>query len=258
MNYIKLSITMIFTLTSFAKLVVVSDIDDTVKVSHVRDKLDAVQNAFKTNNIFKGMSDLYHGVKAENDATIYYLTNAPKILMERSHMNLLKNGKFPTGTLLARSGYSSDEFKTVALEAIMEHEQPTQVILLGDNGEKDIYFYSEIAKKYPSVEFTTFIRIAYDKDDRHSPLQGQYGFVTPFEILSVLSSEGYLSNDFSNDFYAAHAPKFLVESTGREEGRMFIPRWLRCKGHDASLTLDLLQNDLQNRILRKVNSICSK
>lgn len=258
MNFIKLSVALLFTLTTFGKLVVVSDIDDTIKVSHVRDTIDLVRNAYKTKNIFLGMSTLYHGLKQESDAKIYYLTNAPKLIMEKSHKKLLRNGKFPKGTLLARSGYSSDEFKTVALEAIMEKENPTEVILLGDNGELDIYFYDEIAKKYPTVKFTTFIRIAYNKDDRHSPINGQYGFVSPFEILSVLNSDGKLSNNFANDFYAMHAPKFLVESRNNEVGRMYIPKWLTCKGHDASLTLDLLSNDLQNRILKKVNKICTK
>ena len=100
---VKLITILALCLPCFAQTLLISDIDDTVKVSHIRSLKGAVSNAFRTNNIFKGMADLYKSVAKDSGAKIIYLTNAPEKILGYSHTRTLKNGRFPKGELLLRN-----------------------------------------------------------------------------------------------------------------------------------------------------------
>jgi len=50
---------LLISLTSFGKALVISDIDDTIKVTNVASPLRAIGSAFDDRNRFAGMSELY-------------------------------------------------------------------------------------------------------------------------------------------------------------------------------------------------------
>lgn len=247
--------TLLFSFSALSKTVVVSDIDDTLKVSHVRDPKDLILNAFRTSNRFLGMSDLLHSLKKDNNAEIVYLTNAPKNLMEWSHSKLLFDGKFPRGTIYLRDGLSSDEHKVFTLRKIIKEKKPTRLILFGDNGEKDIYFYERIKNSFPNIEFTIFIRAAYDLDRDHTPLEGQYGFVSPFEVAWTLDKLGLIESHSIQILYNKHAIDFITEKRNLTTGPMYLPSWIKCKGFKVENYIDGIHN-LDAYIMRKINKIC--
>ncbi len=73
----------IFTLLSFnshAQTLLVSDIDDTLKQSHIRD-LKSMR--FLASREFAGLSQLYGQLKAESIDEIGYVTSAPNLWISR-------------------------------------------------------------------------------------------------------------------------------------------------------------------------------
>lgn len=255
---LKLFVTALITTFAFSKTVLVTDIDDTIKAAHIRSTIGKINTAFRTKNIFLGMADLYSELKKENSLNIYYLTNAPEKLMGNSHRATLRNGRFPDGKLLLRpSGISSTEHKVIELEKLVRKESPDKVILVGDNGEHDVYFYQDIMNKYPKIKFYTFIRVAYDlDDDKANPTDGQLGFTTPFEIADALKNEGLLSDYALRELYVAHGPSFLADKKNETHGPLYLPEWQSCHGHSVRLE-NLHHLTIVKLVEEKINKNCS-
>lgn len=255
----KLFIVLLLTFSASAKTLLVSDIDDTLKIAHIRSTIGKVANAFRTNNVFLGMNDLISAVKQDADAEVFYLTNAPEKLMGASHRALLRNGKFPQGTLLLRpSGVSSDEHKVNSLERLITEHRPDSIILFGDNGEKDIKFYHHIAMRYPGIKFVTFIRIAYSQDADHSPMRGQYGFISPMEIAAKLYNEGFLDLSSADRIFDKHAPAFVADKQRKKKGMTYLPKWLTCRGHMSFKTLQAFAHPWKSSVSSKIQAVCAK
>jgi len=139
-------IVFLFTSVGFSKTLIVSDIDDTIKASHVRNKVDSASNGLVTTIAFKGMSDTYGIVLESVDAEVIYVTNALEVLMGNSHTEFLKKNKFPKGKIYLRKG-SADHHKLNSIRAHLKND-PTidRLIMIGDNCKKDIKFNNKIAK----------------------------------------------------------------------------------------------------------------
>lgn len=252
-----LSLTLIASISTQAKTLLISDIDDTIKIAHIRSFKGKLANAFRTSNIFKGMSKLYKDIQRDGDAEIVYLTNAPQSIMGYSHRKLLRTGNFPAGTLLMRqSGVSSMDHKRIALNNLMKEQNPDTVILFGDNGEHDIRFYNNIKIKYPNIKFITFIRIAYDLDPKHTPINGQYGFISPFEVATKLHEENILTTQTVDEFIEDHALAFLKDKKKKVKGKTYLPKWMGCKGHSSKRTLANYDHPLTTSLMRKVQKTC--
>lgn len=246
--------------TTFASTIVISDIDDTLKVAHIRDTSDKISTAFRTSNIFLGMSDVFEKIKLNNkDAKFFYLSNAPEFLMKRSHNALINNGHFPKDAIILRpSGASSETHKADSLIKLIEKNKPTDVILFGDNGEHDVNFYKEIVAKYPEINFLTFIRVVYDLDlidTKANPTSDQHGFISPFEVADVLVSENIIDQNSLDEIYREHAQGFLEDKMNKKNGALYLPKWLSCKG----FTPEFVSNSNEQAakyVQAKVNSIC--
>ena len=135
-----------------AQIAVISDIDDTIKVSHVLDRSDSVSNAFRTHNVFRGMPQLYQLLASSfPEAEFFYLTNAPRVLMEDSHSRFLRQNQFPRGHLLLRESLSDSEHKIRTIRRILSRPGWRAVILIGDNGERDPQIYAQAVKEFPKL-----------------------------------------------------------------------------------------------------------
>ncbi len=245
-----------------AKTVIVSDIDDTIKMSHVRNRMDSISNARRTKNRFEGMNSLYHlMLNGIEDSKIYYLTNAPGWLMKRAHTKLLANGNFPEGEVLFREKESSDEHKVKALREIIRMDQPNRMILLGDNGERDIAFYSQIREEFPEVEFFQFIRIVYSPSDYDEILNlesGQMGFVTPLEIALVLRQNAILPDAQANAFIWEIGDSILNDAfeDGDRNRPKFFPDWQNCETFEWPSIKEEASLPVVSRVYHRVTEIC--
>lgn len=250
-----------------ARLVVISDIDDTIKVSHVLDKSESVKNAFRTENVFRGMPELYQLIQGNFPTTsFYYLSNAPKKIMEKSHTKFLIDNRFPKGTLLTREKISDENHKVNSIRKILQDTSITAILYLGDNAERDTVIYAQMVKEFPRIPSLTFIRQAYsvkNGEDTGKPLEGnQMGFVSPVEVALELRNVRVLSE---NQVTALEA--FFVHPTIKyshqednfgKTGVLSFPSWVDCRDYRLSGSLAARKTNYAKLLIHRIYGRCAR
>jgi hypothetical protein len=148
---------------------VISDIDDTIKISSVR-KFDELKlNTFCRPFLpVEGMSAVYQAW-AEAGAGFCYVSGSPWQLYRPLEAFREKHG-FPAGgwqmkhlrlaepkTIFAFLG-PQNVFKLQCIEPLLERWTLRQIVLVGDSGEQDPEIYASLARKYPARIARIFIR----------------------------------------------------------------------------------------------------
>ena len=149
-------------------LSVISDIDDTVKVSQVSDKQALLRNTFLYEfRAVDGMSDLYRRLNARG-AAFHYISSSPWQLYPPLAAFARAAG-FPEATFEFRRfrwkdsgilGLLGDprQTKPPAIEALLGSYPKRRFCLIGDSGEKDPEVFGEIARRHPQQIACIFIR----------------------------------------------------------------------------------------------------
>ena len=152
-----------------AGISVISDIDDTMKVTEVRDREAMLRNTFlRPFKVVPGMAEVYRGWARESGATFHYVSASPWQLYEPLTAFFTEEG-FPAGTmhmklfrLKDRSFFnlfgSPREHKLTVIEPMLLAFPQRRFILVGDSGEKDPEAYGELARKFPQQIVRIFIR----------------------------------------------------------------------------------------------------
>ncbi len=247
-----LSFGAVFAWGQTAKVLLVSDIDDTIKVSHVLSTIGKFGRAADVTTPFLGMAALYQLIINENPANtkIVYLSNAPDEVagipaLRISHQTFLDRNHFPKGSLLLRDGLFEQDHKIKELRLLIESEKPDVLILLGDNGEKDILIYDQIVSEYAGLtrmKILTFIHQLYATEksflvpDFLSEIglkikPQQVGFVTPVEIGLKLNEQHLLSRKSLEWMYKNIIPRIVSESSSLWDGfePISFPSFKKCQ-----------------------------
>ena len=139
-------------------LSVISDVDDTIKISDVLDKKALIKNIFvEPYRITEGFPDYYKKLKQQG-AYFHYVSASPWQLYPSLKPFMDKH--YPQGTVSLRDFrlkdsslitflQSSVEYKTKQIKQIIERYPKHQFILIGDSGEHDPEVYAEIYKQFP-------------------------------------------------------------------------------------------------------------
>lgn len=158
------------------KRVVVSDIDDTVLVSHSTQlfrklRLMLFRNAL-TRTPFEGVAYFYRALEKGSDKGSYY----PFFYVSSSEWNLydlLENffdhNNIPKGLFMLRemehsiykfwkSGEGSHEHKYEKIKFLLNFYQNQKFILIGDSGQRDPEIYTRLAHEFPGRIETIYIR----------------------------------------------------------------------------------------------------
>lgn len=147
---------------------VISDIDDTVKLSYVTDHKKLFESSFFNDFLpVEGMPELYQKWYAQG-AKFHYVSSSPWQLYEPLNYFMRSHG-FPEATLSLKMVRFKDEtffnlFKSAtktkpqAINAIIKHYPNRKYILLGDSGEKDAQVYAQIANEHPDKISKIYIR----------------------------------------------------------------------------------------------------
>jgi hypothetical protein len=252
----KYLIILFFIFTAQAKTLVISDIDDTLKISHVLNLGDALSNAYRTKNVFNDMAKVFHSI-AKSDETVFgYVSNAPHFALYKSHKKLLTGESFPRGTLhLHKLKTKKEEHKIKAISQLIDAHRPDKILLFGDNGEKDIHFYREVKKKYPGVEAKVFIRHVYD-ENKISYQQDEYPFVTPVEVYSSLEAAKILATNITEDYLRNSLQKIYLSSyQPRNKGRSYFTKWQRCRSFQ-SLEIENVDESLKISYEKLIARFC--
>lgn len=147
---------------------VISDIDDTIKISEVVDRSALLANTFlKPFRSVDGMAETYQRW-AGRGAVFHYVSASPWQLYEPLTDWMRADG-FPRGSMHLKifrwkdSTFfdlfkSPEEIKPAAIEPILRASPQRRFILVGDSGEKDPEIYGSLAREHPEQVVRIFIR----------------------------------------------------------------------------------------------------
>lgn len=147
---------------------VVSDIDDTIKHSEVRDRKQLLANTFLRE--FKAIPETAEVYRAWQQAgfLFHYVSSSPWQLYQPLE-RFLEDQEFPSGTIhlrmlrlrdarLIRIFSSRSEAKARSIEDLLKNYPRRKFIFVGDSGERDPEIYGTLARRYPGQILHSFIR----------------------------------------------------------------------------------------------------
>lgn len=208
------------------KVLLISDIDDTIKVSHVISyKSWSPSVLFRTwdsNTPFAGMASLYQLLLNENPGvnTVAYLSNAPAKetgveYLQNSHENFLKNNNFPKGQLILRDVIFDSDHKNKTIRKLVVEHNPTLVMMVGDNGENDVNVYEQARQELQAqgIKSVIYIHQLYSSRDKKEVGKklhpGQIGYATSVEVALDLHQKGLMSDSQMTWMYEKVIPYIL-------------------------------------------------
>jgi phosphatidate phosphatase APP1 len=149
-------------------LSVVSDIDDTIKVSNVRDREELLANTFLRR--FEAVPDMAstYRLLAEGKAALHYVSASPWQLYPPL-ADFLRDAGFPPGSFhlkpvrLADSSVfnlaaTQEGYKTREIEVLLKAFPRRRFVLIGDSGEQDPETYGHLARKHGQQVRAIWIR----------------------------------------------------------------------------------------------------
>lgn len=138
---------------------VVSDIDDTIKVSNVLDKSELMRNTFlREFRSVDGMAEAYRGWN-QGGAVFHYVSGSPWQLYP-ALAKFAADADFPQGsyhlrTFRLQDGSSNEllgspkDYKLRTIEPILQAFPRRSFVFVGDSGEQDPEVYGELARRRP-------------------------------------------------------------------------------------------------------------
>jgi len=146
-----------------AKTLIVSDIDDTVKVTDVLSGIDVIINGLFSVKEFSGMSELYRQLNS-NDTSIFYVSGSPKFVV-RQVQNFLGFNQFPQASnlILKKLTLGAYEYKLTEIRKLIKDINPDQIILLGDDTEFDPEIYDQVSKENSGKVKSIYIHSIQDR-----------------------------------------------------------------------------------------------
>ena len=186
-------------------LSVISDIDDTIKISEVRDRHAMLRNTFLREFIpVPGMAEFYQTLARSNHAQFHYVSASPCQLHQPLAEFAEAHG-FPRGTFALKefrwknrtflSLFNSPEkYKPTVIEPLLKQFPQRRFVLIGDSGERDPEVYAALARKYPQQIERIYIRDVtkepasarrYEATFRGLPTTLWHVFATPEELTTL-------------------------------------------------------------------------
>jgi phosphatidate phosphatase APP1 len=146
----------------------ISDIDDTIKITEVRDRKAMLANTLVRDfRPVPGMAELYREL-AESGVAFHYVSGSPWQLYEPLAA-FCRVERFPPGTFhlkyfrltdptaLAKLT-SQEDYKPPVIESILAAFPRRQFVLIGDSGEKDPEIYGKLARQHGRRIAAVFVR----------------------------------------------------------------------------------------------------
>jgi hypothetical protein len=130
---------------------IVSDIDDTIRISNVLSKYDVIRRGLVGSDVFQGMKELYEELgKASKGIT--YLSGSPHWFANQISTFLINRMGFPLGDIILSNWWyweSTENFKTREIVEISEKKK-FPFVIVGDDTQADPKVFSTFKKVYGS------------------------------------------------------------------------------------------------------------
>lgn len=243
-----LSLTFVFSLpiTAWSGIRVVSDIDDTTKITHVDFAPAAAWNGLFFSRAFTGMKELYTTFSVSRGYQFEYLSAASSTLHVRVKKFLNGNG-FPKGTLHlkpALRGLSAKKFKTNTLLKILADHPADQFIFIGDDTQSDPQVYDSLYRMHPERILAIYIRRV-----KNQPLPPSvYPFFSAFDLART-----ELQMDRMEPWEIAPVALAIIGETRDDR---ILPRFNHCPGQEMKSVIDPDVEGWNREITRRIRNIC--
>jgi hypothetical protein len=180
---------------------VISDIDDTIKVSEVTDKRKLLENTFcRPFRAVEGMAEVYR-TWARDGATLHFVSASPWQLYPPL-AEFVGEAGFPPATYHLRRIRVKDssvlqlladpkEAKLAVIGAIMARFPQRRFVLVGDSGERDPEVYGEVARRFPGQVSRIYLRDVTG-EPAETPRYGQAFQNVPADLWRVFREAGTL------------------------------------------------------------------
>lgn len=232
MNWFILTLSVTLSLSSIAKTVIVSDIDDTIRQSNVVNKPNALRRLFATPAAFDGLTYLYtdqqqKSLATDNDFAIAYVSASYPIFYNAKEWVELKG--FPKGEYYQRRIHEGKKnFKKSNIKRFLSKnlKEGDTVLLFGDNAELDPEIYKEIKKELKLEDAEIFIRDVRVTVGKYAivkkpgdKLSGITYFSADVELLNHPRfretseiNQNMMYTSFNN---GSHIPDYMMERVGK-------------------------------------------
>jgi phosphatidate phosphatase APP1 len=150
-------------------VMVISDIDDTIKLTQVRDRRATLRHTFlEPFEPVPGMAELYRTWAGSSGAQFCYVSASPWALFAPLADFARSNG-FPAGVFYLKKFHWKDEsilsmfenpekYKPGVIEPLLKMFPQRTFVLVGDSGERDPEIYAALAREHPQQISHIFIR----------------------------------------------------------------------------------------------------
>ncbi len=155
--------TLLFSFNSFAGVTVISDLDDTIKITNAGDTGSAAWNGLFSDKVFTGIPEFLRATKGFSDS-LFVVSAGPKLIKSRV-LSLLRKHNIEHDGVYLRTIPGKEgklEFKVRTVLEIME-KTPNDVILMGDDVDLDPEVYTEILKQHPTRVLGVYIHNVKDR-----------------------------------------------------------------------------------------------
>ena len=225
LNVLKIFLFLTFlspSLSAFAEAIsLISDVDDTVRVSHTN-SFGSIGRVLWGSNAFAGMPLLYQRLLSDRNEYqrkhMYFVTGSPDLLYANVSGFLSTHG-FPSYELYMKpivGSKSLQEFKESSVREIMAAwPKQDRVIFFGDNTQSDQAVYANIKQERPAQVLASYIHQIKEKD----VLQGT-PFYTAMDIALFEEQAGRLNVD---DLLAILEDLLMTDSY-----ELIIPEYAAC------------------------------
>jgi phosphatidate phosphatase APP1 len=147
---------------------VVSDIDDTIKITEVTDSGAALRNTFlEPFRSVPGMASLFQQWAGSNSGFFYVSASPWQLYLPLS--DFMRSNRFPAGVFEMKPFRLKDStrlnlfedpetYKLREIEPILERFPAARFVLVGDSGERDPEIYAALAREHPKQIARILIR----------------------------------------------------------------------------------------------------
>jgi phosphatidate phosphatase APP1 len=149
--------------------IVISDIDDTIKVSEITDRKRFLRKTFVDPfEAVPGMASVYQGWATHSGAVFLYVSASPWQLFPPLQ-EFIRSSHFPEGPFYLKHFRLKDRsfrglwedpqvYKPRVIEPLLEQFAAHRFVLVGDSGEKDPEIYAALQLRHPKQIARIYIR----------------------------------------------------------------------------------------------------
>ncbi len=147
----------LFPLSSWASISIITDLDDTLKITNSGQEIEATMNGLFSDKVFTGMPEFIKATRAYVDQ-VHILTASP-LIIRPVVQNVLKKRNIEVDSLIMKNPFLRQEnidFKIMELKKLFD-KSSDDFILIGDDVGHDPEAYEIIKNLYPGRVLAVYI-----------------------------------------------------------------------------------------------------